>query len=61
MDRTSCAPGTPGLFAHLRHDVPAAVVVFLVALPLCLGIALACTLAIFRRLRVQEALRLGEE
>ncbi len=41
MDRTSSAPGTPGLFAHLRHDVPAAVVVFLVALPLCLGIALA--------------------
>ncbi len=27
----------------------------------CLGVALACTLAIFRRLRVQEALRLGEE
>lgn len=26
---------------HLRHDLPAGVVVFLVALPLCLGIALA--------------------
>lgn len=30
-----------GLFAHLRQDVPASLVVFLVALPLCLGIALA--------------------
>lgn len=28
-------------FRHLRHDLPAGVVVFLVALPLCLGIALA--------------------
>lgn len=26
---------------HLRHDIPAGIVVFLVALPLCLGIALA--------------------
>lgn len=30
-----------GIFSHLRHDLPASVVVFLVALPLCLGIALA--------------------
>jgi MFS superfamily sulfate permease-like transporter len=30
-----------GLFAHLGQDGPAGVVVFLVALPLCLGIALA--------------------
>jgi MFS superfamily sulfate permease-like transporter len=29
------------LFANLRHDIPAAIVVFLVALPLCLGIAVA--------------------
>lgn len=28
-------------FKHLRHDVPAGLVVFLVALPLCLGIAFA--------------------
>lgn len=30
-----------GVFSNLRHDIPAGVVVFLVALPLCLGIALA--------------------
>ncbi len=30
-----------GLFSHLGKDVPASIVVFLVALPLCLGIALA--------------------
>lgn len=30
-----------GYLANLRHDVPASVVVFLVALPLCLGIAVA--------------------
>ena len=29
------------LFAHARNDIPAGIVVFLVALPLCLGIALA--------------------
>ena len=31
----------PSLAAAWRQDVPAAIVVFLVALPLCLGIALA--------------------
>ena len=31
----------PGLFVSWRDDVPASIVVFLVALPLCLGIALA--------------------
>lgn len=30
-----------GLFANLRYDVPAGMVVFLVALPLCIGIAVA--------------------
>ncbi len=30
-----------GYLANLKHDVPASVVVFLVALPLCLGIAVA--------------------
>jgi MFS superfamily sulfate permease-like transporter len=33
-------PSRPGL-ATLRHDLPASLVVFLVALPLCLGIAVA--------------------
>ena len=29
------------VFGNLRHDAPASVVVFLVALPLCMGIAIA--------------------
>lgn len=32
---------SPSLFGHWKQDLPASVVVFLVALPLCLGIALA--------------------
>ena len=35
------------LFAHLREDLPASVVVFFVALPLCLGIALASGAPLF--------------
>ncbi len=38
---SSSNPGISGLFDHWRADVPASVVVFLVALPLCLGVALA--------------------
>lgn len=37
----SGAAGPSAFRALLRHDVPAGVVVFLVALPLCLGVALA--------------------
>ncbi|HEX8386403.1 MAG TPA: SulP family inorganic anion transporter [Rubricoccaceae bacterium] len=36
-----------GVVANLRHDVPAALVVFLVAVPLCLGIALASGAPLF--------------
>jgi MFS superfamily sulfate permease-like transporter len=35
------------LFSHLRQDVPASLVVFFVALPLCLGIALASGAPLF--------------
>ncbi len=36
-----------GLFVNLRNDVPASLVVFFVALPLCLGIALASGAPLF--------------
>lgn len=36
-----------GLFVHLKHDLPASIVVFFVALPLCLGIALASHAPLF--------------
>lgn len=36
-----------GLLANLRHDLPASIVVFLVAVPLCLGIALASGAPLF--------------
>jgi MFS superfamily sulfate permease-like transporter len=36
-----------GLFSNLKHDLPASVVVFLVAVPLCLGIALASGAPLF--------------
>lgn len=37
----------PKLFAHLKSDIPASIVVFFVALPLCLGIALASGAPLF--------------
>lgn len=36
-----------GLFSHLKSDIPASIVVFLVAVPLCLGIALASGAPLF--------------
>jgi len=37
----------PKLFSNLRNDIPASIVVFFVALPLCLGIALASGAPLF--------------
>lgn len=37
----------PELFKHLKHDLPASIVVFFVAVPLCLGIALASGAPLF--------------
>ncbi len=36
-----------GMFNNLKHDIPASIVVFLVAVPLCLGIALASGAPLF--------------
>ncbi len=36
-----------GIFSNLKHDIPASIVVFLVAVPLCLGIALASGAPLF--------------
>ena len=36
-----------GFFSNLNKDIPASIVVFLVALPLCLGIALASGAPLF--------------
>jgi len=36
-----------GLFSHLKSDFPASIIVFLVAVPLCLGIALASGAPLF--------------
>lgn len=36
-----------GIFSHLKDDVPASIIVFLVAVPLCLGIALASGAPLF--------------
>ena len=41
------ANGDFGVLSNLRHDIPAGVVVFLVAVPLCLGIALASGAPLF--------------
>ena len=41
------AESKKGLFANLKNDLPASIVVFFVALPLCLGIALASGAPLF--------------
>lgn len=38
---------TTGLFDNIKHDLPASIVVFFVAVPLCLGIALASGAPLF--------------
>ena len=40
-------PEKNGLFSNLKHDFPASIIVFLVAVPLCLGIALASGAPLF--------------
>ena len=40
-------PEKNGIIANLRHDLPASIIVFLVAVPLCLGIALASGAPLF--------------
>jgi len=40
-------PEKNGILSNLKHDVPAAIIVFLVAVPLCLGIALASGAPLF--------------
>ncbi|MEO6423085.1 MAG: SulP family inorganic anion transporter [Candidatus Nitrotoga sp.] len=35
------------IFKEFKHDLPASIIVFLVALPLCLGIALASGAPLF--------------
>ena len=39
--------GTQGIFSNLKNDIPASIVVFFVAIPLCLGIALASGAPLF--------------
>ncbi|HMQ89921.1 MAG TPA: SulP family inorganic anion transporter [Flavilitoribacter sp.] len=45
MEKTDKIPS--GIFKNLKSDLPASIVVFLVALPLCLGIALASGAPLF--------------
>ncbi|MCB0762467.1 MAG: SulP family inorganic anion transporter, partial [Flavobacteriales bacterium] len=40
-------PSKKSLLTNLKHDLPASLVVFLVAVPLCLGIALASGAPLF--------------
>lgn len=47
MSTSVQASGPLGLFKHINRDLPASIVVFFVALPLCLGIALASGAPLF--------------
>lgn len=44
---TTPLPKEEGLLANLKYDIPASIIVFLVAVPLCLGIALASGAPLF--------------
>ena len=41
LPQSSSDENNPGIFSHFREDFLASIVVFLVALPLCIGIAVA--------------------
>jgi MFS superfamily sulfate permease-like transporter len=47
VDSTNKTISRKGFFSNLKYDLPASLVVFLVALPLCLGIALASGAPLF--------------
>ena len=57
MNANNAQPDSSGMFSNLKSDAPASIVVFLVAVPLCLGIALASGAPLFSEL--SQALSVG--